>query len=183
VKSIPDGKRFFQAAKRQVPSFSAKFHPSVQSRSTFQLIYHLAVAAKQPFPQAASVAGFKEARSVSELVERFNEHGLAGLAIAAGRGRKPTYTSEQQARIIAEVQRPPEREVDQTATWPLMTLRRALRQKDLPEIAAETIRQVLHEAGYRDLRTRTWVRTGYALRVRKSGTVTTFDPETPEKKD
>jgi hypothetical protein len=41
VKSIPDGKRFFQAAKRQVPSFSAKFHPSVQSRSTFQLIYHL----------------------------------------------------------------------------------------------------------------------------------------------
>jgi hypothetical protein len=25
------------------------------------------------------------------------------------------------------------------------------------------------------------VRTGYALRVRKSGTVTTYDPETPEK--
>src|SRR5436190_290280 len=29
----------------------------------------LAVAAKQSFPQAARVAGFKEARSVSELVE------------------------------------------------------------------------------------------------------------------
>jgi transposase len=143
----------------------------------------LAVAAKQPFPQAAHVAGFKEERSVSELVERFNARGLAALAIAAGRGRKPTYTSEQQARIIAEVQRPPDREVDQTATWSLMTLRRALRQTDLPEIAAETIRQVLHEAGYSYQRTRTWVRTGYALRVRKSGTVTTYDPQTPEKKD
>jgi transposase len=143
----------------------------------------LAVAAKQPFPQAARVAGFKEARSVSELVERFNAHGLAALVIAAGRGRKPTYTSEQQGRIIAEVRRPPEREVDQTATWSLMTLRRALRQTDLPEIAAETIRQVLHEAGYSYQRTRTWVRTGYALRVRKSGTVTTYDPQTPGKKD
>ena len=143
----------------------------------------LAVAAKQSFPQAARVAGFKEARSVSELVERFNAHGLAALAIAAGRGRKPTYTSEQQARILAEVQRLPDREVDQTATWSLMTLRRALRQTDLPEIAAETIRQVLHEAGYSYQRTRTWVRTGYALRVRNSGTVTTYDPQTPEKKD
>ena len=38
-------------------------------------------------------------------------------------------------------------------------------------------------AGYSYQRTRTWVRTGYALRVRQSGTVTTYDPETPEKKD
>lgn len=138
----------------------------------------LAVAAKQPFPHAARVAGFKEARSVSELVERFNEQELAALGIAAGRGRKPTYTSEQQARIIAQVQRPPDREVDQMATRSLMKLRRALRKTDLPEIAAGTIRQVLHEAGYSFQRTRTWVRTGYALRVRKSGTVTTYDPET-----
>ena len=143
----------------------------------------LAVAAKQSFPQAASVAGFKEARSVSELVERFNEHGLVALSTAAGRGRKPTYTSEQQARILAEVQREPDRKADQTATWSLMTLRAALRKTDLPEIADETIREVLHEAGYSYQRTRTWVRTGYALRVRKSGTVTTYDPETPEKKD
>jgi hypothetical protein len=40
-KSIPDGKRFFQASKRQIPSFSANSHPSVQNRSTLQLIYHL----------------------------------------------------------------------------------------------------------------------------------------------
>ena len=125
----------------------------------------LAVAAGQSFAQAAGVAGFKEARSVGKLVKRFNAHGLAALWIAAGRGGKPKYTS------------------DQTATWSLLLLRGALRKTDLPHIAKETIRQVLHEHGYRFQRTRTWCRTGYALRKRKSGTVTTSDPETPEKKE
>src|SRR5207253_9006078 len=36
-----DGKRFFQASKRQVPPLSANSHPSVQNRSTLQLIYQL----------------------------------------------------------------------------------------------------------------------------------------------
>lgn len=54
------------------------------------------------------MAGFKEARSVSQLVERFNEHGLAALSIAAGRDRKATYTGTQQAYILAQVQRQPE---------------------------------------------------------------------------
>jgi transposase len=142
----------------------------------------LAVAAGQTFVQAADGAGFAEARSVREVVERFNEHGLAALSIAAGRGRKPTYTSEQQARILREVQRTPDRQADQSATWSLSLLRKALRGTDLPHISNETIRQVLHISGYSFQRTRTWVRTGYALRVRKSGTVTTYDEHTPEKK-
>jgi transposase len=143
----------------------------------------LAVAAKQSFAQAAGVAGFKEVRSVGKLVKRFNAHGLVALSIAAGRGGKPTYTSEQQARILAEVQREPDRKADQTATWSLMLLRGALRKRGLPHIAKETIRQVLHEHGYSFQRTRTWCRTGYAERKRKSGTVTTYDEQTPEKKD
>jgi transposase len=143
----------------------------------------LVVAASQTFPQAAAAAGFAEARSVSRLVERFNRQGLAALLIARGRGRKPTYTSEQQGKILAEVQREPDREQDQTATWSLMLLRDALHKRDLPDIAKETIRQVLQEAGYSYQRTRTWCRTGYALRKRKSGTVTTYDEHTPEKKD
>ena len=141
------------------------------------------VAAKQSFAQAAGVAGFKEARSVGKLVKRFNAHGLSALSIAAGRGGKPTYTSAQQARILAEVQRTPDRKEDQTATWSLSLLRKVLRATDLPHIANETIRQVLHEHGYSYQRTRTWCRTGYALRKRKSGTVTVYDVETPEKKD
>jgi len=143
----------------------------------------VSVASGKTFTEAAHEAGLKSGDGVGKLVKRFNAHGLAALSIAAGAGRKATYTSEQRARIIAEVQREPDRKADQTATWSLMTLRAALRKTDLPEIAAETIREVLHEAGYSYLRTRTWVHTGSALRVRKSGTVTTYDAETPEKKD
>jgi transposase len=142
----------------------------------------LAVAVGKSRTGAGQEAGLSR-EGVALVIKGFNQRGLDILSIAPGRGRKPTYTSEQQARILAELQREPDRKADQTATWSLMTLRRALREADLPEIAAETIRQVLHEAGYSYQRTRTWVRTGYALRVRKSGTVTTYDPETPEKKD
>jgi transposase len=142
----------------------------------------LAVAAGKSRTAAGQEAGLSR-EGVSQVVKGFNQRGLDILTIAAGRGRKPTYTSQQQARIIAEVQREPDREQDQSATWSLMLLRQALRDTDLPEIAAETIRQVLHEAGYSYQRTRSWVRTGYAIRKRKRGTVTTYDAETPEKKD
>ncbi len=143
----------------------------------------LAVAAGQPFTEAAHEAGVKSGDGVGKLVKRFNEHGLAALSIAAGAGRKPTYTSEQQARILQEVQRTPDRREDGTATWSLSTLQQARRKTGLPDIARETIRQVLHEAGYSYQHTRSWCRTGYALRKRKSGTVTTYDEQTPEKKD
>src|SRR5258708_33320385 len=143
----------------------------------------LAVASGEKFREAAQQVGLKSGDGVGKLVKRFNAHGLGALWIAAGAGRKPTYTGVQHARISAEVQREPDRKADQTATWSLMTLRAALPQTDLPENAAQTIRGVLQEAGYSYQRTRSWVRTGYALRVRKSGTVTTYDPETPEKKD
>jgi transposase len=143
----------------------------------------LAVAAGQPWTQAAHAGGLKSGDGVGKLVKRFNARGLGALSIAAGAGRKPVYTSEQRGRIAAEVQRSPDRKGDQTATWSLMTLRQALRKTEFPHIAAETIREVLHEAGYSYQRTRTWCRTGYALRKRKSGTVTTYDEQTPEKKD
>jgi len=140
----------------------------------------LCVAAGATLSAAGQAAGLSR-EAVAQVVTRFNQRGLDVLDIAAGRGRKPTYTSEQQGRILQEVQRTPDRKVDQTATWELLTLRRALRQEALPNVAAETIRQVLHEHGYSYQQTRTWCRTGYALRQRKSGTVTVYDLETPEK--
>ena len=142
----------------------------------------LCVAAGGTLSTAGQEVGLSR-EGVSKVVKRFNQRGLEVLDIAAGRGRKTTYTSEQQARILAEVQRPPDRREDQTATWSLMTLRQALRKEALPHIAKETIRQVLHASGYSYQQTRSWCRTGYALRKRKSGTVTVYDQETPEKKD
>jgi len=143
----------------------------------------LSVRAGTSYTEAAEVVGYKSNDTISRLVSRFNQRGLLALSIAAGRGRKPTYTSAQQTRILVEVQRKPDRKEDETGTWSLMTLRRALRKSILPHIGAETIRQVLHDSGYSFQRTRTWCRTGYALRKRKSGTVTVYDPETPEKKE
>jgi transposase len=142
----------------------------------------LSVAAGATLTKASQEAGLSR-EAVAQMVTRFNRCGLAVLEIAAGRGRKPTYTRKPRARVLAEVQREPDREKDQTATWSLILLRDALRKTALPQIAAETIREVLHEAGYSYQRTRTWCRTGYALRKRKSGTVTVYDLETLEKKD
>lgn len=142
----------------------------------------LAVRAGKAYTQTAKEAGYKSGDSVSQLVERFNQHGLSALQIAAGRGRQETYTSEQRARIIAEIRLSPDREKDGTATWSLTTLERALRKEALPRVSATTIGEVLHEAGYAFGKTRTWCPTGTAQRVRKSGTVQTEDPKAQEKK-
>jgi transposase len=141
----------------------------------------ISVTSEKSFRQAAATAGFKEGKTVSRFVRRFNAQGLAALLIADGRGRKPTYTSSDHARIVAEVERSPDREEDQTATWSLSTLQQALRKTGLSRISRETIRHVLHEHGYTYQRTRTWCHTGYALRQRKSGTVTVYDEQTPAK--
>jgi transposase len=141
----------------------------------------LAVQAGKSYTQAAQEAGYKSGDSVSQLVERFNYQGLAALLVAAGRGRKQTYTAEQRQRMLQEFARTPDREADQTASWSLMTLRNALRQEALPQVGVSTIREVLHEAGYRFGKTRTWCPTGTALRVRKAGTVRVEDPKSEEK--
>ena len=141
----------------------------------------LAVKAGQSYTDAAHEAGYKSGDSVSQLVERFNEQGLASLQIATGRGRKAQYTAAQRERILQELQRTPDRQADGTATWSLQTLERALRQEALPHVSASTIRAVLHEAGYRFGKTRTWCPTGTAVRKRHCGPVTVQDPKTGEK--
>jgi transposase len=142
----------------------------------------LEVRAGQCFTAAARAAGYKSGDSISRLVERFNQQGLRALLIAAGRGRKVTYTPAQRERIVQEVRREPDRQEDGTATWSLSTLERALRKAALPQVGATTIRQVLHEAGYAFGKTRTWGPTGTAIRKRKAGTVTVQDPAAAEKK-
>lgn len=141
----------------------------------------LAVKAGKSYTEAAQEAGYQSGDSVSQLVERFNQRGLATLLIAPGRGRKATYTPVDRERIVQEFWRVPDRENDATATWSLTTLRQALRKQALPKVGASTIREVLHEAGYRFGKTRTWCPTGTALRVRQGGTVTVQDPKAQEK--
>ena len=141
----------------------------------------LAVSAGCTFTEAGKQAGMSR-QAATQLVERFNQRGLSVLLLAAGRGRKPTYTPADRERILQEVQRTPDREKDQTGSWSLSTLQRTLRKNGLPQVSRDTICQVLHEAGYTYQRTRTWCPTGTALRVRKAGVVTVHDPHTADKK-
>lgn len=141
----------------------------------------LAVAESKTFTQAGSLSDLSR-EGVSQLVERFNRRGLAILVIASGRGRKPAYHSEERSRVLQEVQRQPDRERDQTATWSLKLLERALRKGGLPRIGATTIGRILHEEGYSLQLDRTWCNTGYALRKRKDGVYRVHDPEAQKKK-
>ena len=74
----------------------------------------LAVAAGRTRTSAGQEVGLSR-EGVSKVVRRFNQRGLDVLDIAAGRGRKATYTSAQQGRILAVVQWQPDRKADQTA--------------------------------------------------------------------
>jgi transposase len=107
----------------------------------------LAVQAGQGDTQAAQVAGYRSGDSSSQVVERFTQHGVAALHIAAGRGRTATSTAAQRDRIVQEVQRTPDRQADGTATWSLTTLERSLRRAALPTVGKATIRDVLRAAG------------------------------------
>src|SRR5215211_2529839 len=142
----------------------------------------LAVAAGQPFARAAHRAGFRSGTAVAELVARFNRQGLAALAIAKGRGRKPTYDATARAQIVATAQRAPDRRADGTASWSLSILERTLRREALPRVAASTIRRVLQDAGSSYQQTRTWCPTGTAERKRKAGVVRVVDPQTELKR-
>ncbi len=165
-----------ERALSQIPKASSERVDTVRRAKAV-----LAVHAGEPFTVAAQSSGFKSADSVSQLVERFNQQGLAALTIAAGRGRKPTYTSAQRQHILEHLRSTPKREQDQSATWSLRLLQRALRRHLLPRIGASTIRRILHKAGYVFGRSRTWCRTGTAVRVRKAGVVTVHDPQAQEK--
>lgn len=142
----------------------------------------LAVNQGQPFRQAAQMAGLRSGSAVAGLVQRFNAQGVAALAIASGRGRKPTYDATARAQIVATAQTPPERKKDGTAAWSLSTLQKRLRKEGLEQIGANTIKRVLEDAGSSYQKTRSWCPTGTAQRVRKSGVVTVIDPETELKR-
>ncbi len=76
----------------------------------------LAVAAGQPFTDAARAAGRKSGDAVAHLVARFNREGLATLTPGHGGGQPKRYTPMEQERILREVRRVPDRDADQTGT-------------------------------------------------------------------
>ena len=72
----------------------------------------LAVADGCTFTAAGRQGGMSR-DGVSQLVERFHHRGMEALSIAPGRGRKPTYTSQDLEQILQEIQRCPTWDADQ----------------------------------------------------------------------
>jgi transposase len=144
----------------------------------------LAVAAGQPYTEAARAAGRRSGDAIAQLVARFNREGLVTLRPGRGGGQPKRYSRTEQERILREVRRTPDRDADRTGTWSLTTLRRALRAASdgLPTVSTYTIWCVLHEAGFRWQKDRSWCETGTAIRKRKDGTVTVRDPDAVAKK-
>ena len=94
---------------------------------------------------------------VSQLVERFHQRGVQALSIAPGRGRKPTYTSQDHEQILQEVQRCPTWDVDQCTVWSLSLLQKSLHAKGFVDICPKTIRLVLQAHGWKyQQTTRAW---------------------------
>ncbi len=144
----------------------------------------LAVASGAGYSQAARAVGRRSGDAVAALVKRFNADGVEALTPQHGGGPQRVYGEAEQARIVAEVQRRPDREQDGTATWSLSTLQRALRRAPdgLPTVSQETILKALHDAGWSWQKDRSWCQTGTVLRKRKVGVVEVTDPDTVAKK-
>lgn len=144
----------------------------------------LAVADGQSYTAAARKAGRRDNDTVAEWVARFNREGLPAVVPRHGGGPPIRYADVEQRRILAEVQRIPDRTRDGTATWSLSMLQRALRQAEdgLPTISTYTIWQVLHQAGRSWQKSRTWCDTGVVVRKHKRGVVRVSDPDAVAKK-
>jgi transposase len=144
----------------------------------------LAVANGASYTEAAQRAGRRSGDGVAQLVARFNAVGSAALDSRHGGGPARQYGTAAQERILLEFERTPDREQDQTATWSLTTLQRALRRAPdgLPQVSTFTILQTLYQAGYTYQRSRSWCQTGTARRKRKRGVATVTDLDATQKK-
>ncbi len=144
----------------------------------------LAVSDGASFSSAARGVGRRSEDAVAHLVSRFNQEGIPAVFPRHGGGPPKKYGPTERERILRELERPPDREKDGTATWSLTTVQHALRQAPdgLPEVSTWTILHTLWEAGYSWQRSRTWCDTGKVVRKRKSGPVMVTDPDAAPKK-
>lgn len=72
----------------------------------------LAVVSGYSYTQAARVAGYRVGDTVAWLLARFNTEGLNALQPRHGGGKPPSYGVAQVERILTEVRRLPDRNVD-----------------------------------------------------------------------
>ncbi len=148
-------------------------------------VARLPVAEGKSLSEAARLVGWKSHDPVTKVTRRFNGLGLGALSDLPRPGPHRRYGPAEQARILQEARRTPDRKEDATGAWSLTLLQRALREASdgLPKVSTLTILSTLHEAGYSWQKNRTWCHTGRTLKKAKDGTVSqSEDPYTQGKK-
>jgi transposase len=110
-------------------------------------------------PQIATQLGMS-AKTTRHWIRRFNAAGLAGLDDAPRAGRPPTYTQDEQSRVIARARSlPPKPEgatVAPTCHWTLDRLTEELNQEGVA-IKRSQIRRLLHAEHIKWQKPRTWL--------------------------
>jgi transposase len=144
----------------------------------------LAVAEGRSYPEAAILAGRPTGDTIRDWVSCFHRPGAAVVVPRQGGGPPVRYGDEPQRRILAEVERTPDREQDGTAAWSFSTRQNTLRQTPdgLPTISTYTIWTTLHRAGLSWQKNRTWCETGRAARQRKHERAVVQDRDAEPKK-
>jgi len=144
----------------------------------------LAVAEGFNYTDAAHRVGRRSGDAVGKLVARFNAEGIVALNLRHGGGPSIVYGSQQRSKILAAIQKQPDRQTDGTATWSLTTLQRRLRaeESDLAQVSTYTLHKVLKESGWSWQKHRSWCATGKVMRKRKAGVVEVVDPDAEAKK-
>jgi transposase len=138
----------------------------------------LAVADGMSLIEAARAAGWRVHASVTRLMRRFNERGLAARDDLPRSGHPRRSGSTERRRIEQELRRSPLLQEEGTATWSLTTLQRSLREAldGLSEVSTFTILQSIPEAGSTWQQNRTWCQTGTALHKGKHAVGERQDP-------
>jgi transposase len=110
-----------------------------------------------PVIAAQSAVSEKTAR---HWIKRFNGAGLAGLADAPRTGRPPTYTGDEQSRVIVKARshlpRPDGAAVPPTCHWTLDRLTEELNKEGVP-IKRSQIRRLLRAEHIKWQKPRTWL--------------------------
>jgi transposase len=103
--------------------------PSERQNRHQRAVALLSVEAGKTLMDATKVAGWKAPKTISRLIRRFNERGLAALDDLPRSVHPRRYGLSERARIVQELRRSPLRKEDGTATWSLTTLRCADAEK------------------------------------------------------
>src|SRR5262245_16643850 len=91
-----------------------------------------------------------------EVIHAFNDKGFAALDPKWSGGRPPRFGRPVRETVCRVAKTPPQQLGRPFTTWSLTKLTEYLAEHDSIAISAESVRQILHDAGIRWQATKTW---------------------------